>query len=318
MMRSVASGAAAGFLLAAGITFVPVPAWGATDKPLPPIQKVERLTYDEKTNTWVRTNPPVVGTEDGDLDLARQEMARQDYKPALKSLKAWIKKYGTSAARYAEALDLKASAELETGEYRAAHEDFQALLNQYGGSGLAEGALQSDFRVAEQYLAGKRRKAWGGLLRIKDREAGVKILDDIAANYPDTQLAELAQLTKADYYFARGEFALAEQEYATFAKTYPQSRYHPKTLLRSAESALATFPGVKFDDKGLIEAQERYTQFAKIYPAQAQDFDVAVTLDDIAIKRADKTLEVGKFYQKTKKISAACYYYRRTVKRWPE
>jgi outer membrane assembly lipoprotein YfiO len=297
---------------------LPVVVKAQADKPMPPVKKAERLTYDEKTNTWLRTNPPVPGTEDGDLDIVRKQLAHDDFKAALKSVKKWIKKYGTNAARYAEALNLKAAAELARSDYRAAHDDYQSLLNQYGGSAYAEGALRNDFRVAEQYLAGKRRKAWHGLLRVKDREAGVKILDDITANYPDTELAELAQRAKADYYFARGELELAEQEYATFAKDYPRSRFHPMALLRSAEAALASYPGIKFDDKGLVEAQERFGQFAKAYPSQAEQLDVPVTLDEIAVKRADKTLFIGKFYQKTKKINAACYYYRQTIQRWPD
>lgn len=288
------------------------------DRPIPPIERAERLTFDQKTGTWIRTAPPTPGTADGDLDIVRQLMAREDYAAALKAVKAWIKTYGTEQARYPEALHLRATAYLATGDYRAAHDDFQILLNDYGGSPHAEDALQSEFRIAEQYLAGKRRKAWKGLLRVKDREGGVKILDDMVANYPDTPLAELAQRAKADYYYARGEFEIAEDEYSNFAKSYPRSRFHPYALLQSARAALASFPGVKYDDAGLIEAQERFTQFLRAYPASAREVDVPVILDEIAARRADKTLEIGKFYEKTRKDGAAAYYYRETVRRWPE
>lgn len=304
----------AGLVLAA----LPLVARAQEEAPIPPIERAERLTYDEKTNSWIRTAPPTPGTADGDLDVIRQLVAREDYKEALKALKAWIKTYGAEHERYPEALHLRASAYLATGDYRAAHEDFQQLLAEYGGSPHAEDALESEFRIAEQYLAGKRRKAWKGLLRVKDREGGVKILDDIIADYPDTPLAELAQRSKADYYYARGEFEIAEDEYAAFARDYPRSRFHPYALLQSARAALASFPGVKYDDAGLVEAQERFTQFLKAYPAPAREVDVPVILDEIAARRADKTLEIGKFYQKTKKASAAAYYYRETVRRWPE
>ncbi len=305
-------------LLATVVMFAARAPLMAQDRAVPPAQKAESLTFDEKTNSWIRSGPPVPGTEDGDLDIIRQLIARDDYDAALKALKPWIKQYGTEAARYPEALHLRATAYLGKGDYRAAHEDFQAVMNQYGGTTYAEDALQSDFRVAEQYLAGKRRKAWKGLLRIKDREGGIKILDDIVANYPDTPLAEMAQLYKADYYYTRGEYELAEDEYATFAKNYPRSRYHPKALYQSAQSALASFPGVLFDDAGLVEAQERFGQFSAAYPVAAKELDVPVVLSAISSQRADKTLEIGKFYQKTKKVSAACYYYREAVRRWPD
>lgn len=306
-----------GLWAVAAVLLVSSPASGQ-EPLLPPMQKAERLVFDEATNTWVRTAPPVPGSADGDLDIIRQSMARDDYRDAIKALDDWMETYGVESPRYPEALYLRATAYLLKGDYRAAHEDYQRILNEFGGTPYAEEALQKDFRIAEQYIAGKRRKAWGGLLRIKDREGGVKILDDIVVNYPDTPLAELAQRTKADYYYARGDFEIAEDEYAAFAQKYPRSRFHPYALLQSARSALASFPGVRFDDAGLVEAQERFGQFMVAYPASAEELDVPVILDEIAARRADKTLEIAKFYQKTKKIGAAGYYYRETVRRWPE
>lgn len=307
---------AAGLCLA--IAAAVTPCLYAQETVLPPKQRAERLTLDEKTGTWISTPAPAPGTAEGDLAIVRQLLARQDYKEALKAAKTWIKTYGTESDLYPAALYLRGTAYMETGDFRGAHEDFQAILNEYAGSEYAEDALQGDFRVAEQYIAGKRRKAWGGLLWIKDRDGGVKILDDVVLNYPDTPLAELAQRAKADYYYARGEFELAEDEYAAFARDFPRSRFHPYALLQSARAALASFPGVKFDDAGLVEAQERFTQFQSAYPAAAEELDVPVLLDEISARRAEKTLEIGKFYQKTKHHTAAAYYYRQTVKRWPE
>ena len=48
------------------------------------------------------------------------------------------------------------------------------------------------------------------------------------------------------------------------------------------------------------------------YPAQKKH------LDQIAATRADKTLDIGKFYQKTEHYQAAKFYYRETVLRWPD
>jgi len=288
----------------------------AQPKP-PPRTHAERLIFDEKTGQWVREPQAVPGTEDGDLDIARQWAAREDYKIALKAVKAWIKKYGTNAKRYPEALYIKATAELGTNDYRAAHDSFQKLLNDYPGSEYAERALKADFTVGEQYLAGQKRKAMWGLLRITDREAGVKIMDDMVANYADTPYAELAQMSKADYFFARGDFETAEQEYQTFVTQFPNSGWRTRAMLQSARSALASFPGIKFDDAGLLEAEERYHQLQRSAPEAAQQHAVPVILDDIAAKRAEKSFEIGRFYDKSRRFKAAAYYYRVTIRQWP-
>lgn len=301
---------------ACGASFALSAAVAAT--PVPPSQRAERLTFNEKTGEWERTGTPVPGTEDGDLDIARQWMAREEYKTALKILEDWLKAYGETAPRYTEAVYLEAACELEVGDYRDAHDGFQIILNNYPGSDYAEKALAGDFRVAEQYLAGKRRKAWKGLLWIKDREAGIEIMDDMIVNYSDTSYALLAHKAKADYYYQRGEFELAEDEYAVFASEFQRSRYHPYALLQSARAALARFPGVQFDDAALIEARERFQQVQVQYPAVADQAQVPVLLDDIQSLRAEKTLEIGKFYERTDQPNAARFYYRETVKRYPD
>lgn len=291
-----------------------LPCWGA-DKERERFAETWRL--DAKTGQWVEgpTAPP--GTEDGDLDLARKMLAREEYEKAAKQAEKWIKTYGAEAERYPEALYIKGTAKLGAGEYRAAHDAYQALMNDFPGSLYAEQALSGEFRIAEQYLAGKRRKAWGGLLRIRDREAGVKILDDITTNQPKTELAELALKTKADHYFRTGEFALAQDEYVRLARDFPTSRFHPLAMLRSAEAALASFPGIKFDDAGLIEAEERFTQFRQQYPEIAERERVPVVLEEIRATRAQKEFETARFYERTKRPRTAAFYYRSTAKNWP-
>ncbi|HSW47059.1 MAG TPA: outer membrane protein assembly factor BamD [Phycisphaerae bacterium] len=285
--------------------------------PPPPDQRVEQLRFDPALDRWVEAPRPVPGTEDGDLDIARQYMAREDYKTALKVLDRWLKTYGAAGQRHPEALYLKATAELETNDYREAQDTYQQLLNNYPGSIYAERALSGQFRVAEQYLAGKRRKALGGLFYIKDRDGGVKIMDDLVVNYGDTPLAESAQLAKANYYYERGEFDLAQDEYARFARDFPRSRYQAKALLWSAYSALASFPGIKFDDAPLLEAQELFGQFMRAHPSQARELQVPVILEQVAATRADKTLDIARFYEKTGQKQAARFYYRAATERWP-
>lgn len=283
----------------------------------PPRSFAEQMTYDPQHSQWEDSPEPIPGTEDGDLNIARQWMARQEYKTAMKVLKKWFKNYPDSP-RQAEALYLKGTAELESGDYYYAHRAYQELLNKYPGSPYAEKALSGEFRVAEQYLAGKLRKAWGGLIRIRDRDGGIDILNDLITNYPDTRFAEWAQLTKADYYYSRGEFELAEDEYALYTREYPRSRYHAYALLQAARSALAAFAGIKFDESPLVEARERYMQFRELYPQLARQEDVPVVLEQIAATRADKSLDIAKFYDKTRKLVAAKYYYRKTISQWPE
>ena len=148
--------AALGLLLAACLTAHAAP---ADEIPPPARQRAERLTFDPTVDRWIAAPEPIPGTEDGDLDIVRQYTAAEDFKTALKAVQRWVKLYGETAPRYSEALFLEGNAHLGLGDYRAASKAFQKLLDDYPGSPYAERALSAQFRIAEQYLAGKRRKA---------------------------------------------------------------------------------------------------------------------------------------------------------------
>ena len=284
----------------------------------PEKRHAEHHRFDAETGQWIPVTQPVAGTEDGDLDIARQWMAREDYDTAEEVLEDWFDGYGSASDRYPEALYLKATCYLQRGYYRKALGSYTSLLDDFPGSPFAERALSGMFRVGEAYLAGKRRRAWGGLLRIKDHDSGLEIMDDLVANYPDTPLAEMAQMAKADYHYNAGDFELAELAYATFARDYPKSRWHARSQLRSAESALASFPGVRFDDAALNQARERYVQFRRQYPGSAEQLDVAGTLNQIDASRADKRRVVAEYYERVDQPEAARIYYRTLIDRWPE
>jgi outer membrane protein assembly factor BamD (BamD/ComL family) len=53
------------------------------------------------------------------------------------------------------------------------------------------------------------------------------------------------------------------------------------------------------------------------YPDPARQLEVPVVLEEIAARRADKTFEIARFYDRTGQPGAARYYYRATANRWP-
>jgi outer membrane protein assembly factor BamD (BamD/ComL family) len=89
-------------------------------------------------------------------------------------------------------------------------------------------------------------------------------------------------------------------------------------MLRSAEAAEAAFPGIRFDDRALVEAEERYRQVAAAFPPYAERERVPERLDGIRRLRAEKDLDVAKWYERTGRAGAAEFYYRLILKDWPE
>lgn len=277
----------------------------------------ESLEYDEVRGVWVEHEPPVPGTPEGELQLARTEHADEHYRTAYRRIRKWLKNYGETHPLYPEAAVLRARIEIARRDYYKAHKHLREFLNEFGATRAADEAIHYEFVIADVFLKGTKRK-FLGLRMLPAADIGVSILDDLSANYPDSPTAELALKTKADYFFAKGDFSLAEMEYARLREQFPHSRYVRHGLRRSAEAALASFPGIEFDDAGLIEAEARFTEYLIQYPGVAEQEGVGLILDDIREKRAAKELHIGDYYRRTKHTQAAAFYYRSTIKNWPD
>jgi outer membrane protein assembly factor BamD (BamD/ComL family) len=287
-------------------------------------RRAERLEYDADTGVWIAIAPPVPGTEDGDLEIARQLLARNEFAKARRALDKWRKTYPEST-RWLESLFYAADVEVMNmeatgyGDLRRAYRWYEAVIDNLGGSDLADRAIRREMLIAELFLfKGKKQWVFRGLLKVSAIEEGLMILDRITVEHASgTLLAENALRLKAQYHFQAGEFDLAEQAYAQLARDFPRGRYERLALLRSADAAFARFPGINFDDSALLEAEERYSTYQQRYPEAARGERVGDLLTRISETRAEKELSTGRYYERTGTRRAAVYYYRYVVDSWP-
>ena len=236
---------------------------------------------------------------------------------ALSATGRLIKKYGKDDAVYPEALLAQGEAHIGLKNYDKAHKVLQAFLSEFGGMSVTSEALRMEFIIAEAWLSGVKRTVWG-IFRVSGEDKAYEILDEISGEYPDQRIAELAIKTKADHLFRIGEHALAELEYGRMLREYPQSRYHQFAMGRTAESALASFEGVDYDEAALVEAEERYHDYRNQYRGAAENEGVGLILDSIREMRAEKDFEIGQYYEKTEHLASAVFYYRSATTSYPD
>jgi outer membrane protein assembly factor BamD (BamD/ComL family) len=254
-------------------------------------------------------------TPGGELEQARSLLATGDARQALSLLKDWTEQ-NPDHERYHEGMFLLGEAYFETGDYYKAYEGYEAVVQSTSGD-LFYRALKREMDVARGFLAGQKRIVWR-ILRLPAYDDGLQILDRVWEQVPGTRMGEEALKRKADYYFDNGDMDLAQDEYANLARQYPRGRFTRSAMLRSAEASNAAFPGIKFDDRALVESEERYKQVQAAYPDFAARENVDVRLEGIRQQRAEKDLSVARWYEKTKQAGAAEYYYKIILKEWPD
>lgn len=301
-------------LLAGGLLVLAVPAVSSAQSAP---DRNRTLDYNAETRRWVEIPPPQPGTAEGDLFHIRAQIKDEDYGDALESCDGFAQAYGEGDLLYPAVMIAKAEALIGKRRYYKAHELLQKFLNRYGGLELTGEALRLEFIIAETYLSGVRRK-FLGMRVLASEDTAMSILDDISIGFPQDKLAPLAIKTKADYYFRKGEHAQAELAYSRLLQEYPNNRYHQLALKRSAESALASFRGIEYDEAALIEADARFRDYRLQYPQEAGQEGIGVILQEIRSYRAEKDFTIATYYERTGHLRSAVFYYSSVVREWPE
>ena len=313
------------FTLLVTIFGTPNSSLAADPKPDEELIYQERLEFDPVTNQWVAIAPPIPGTEEGDLALARLYLARNDFKEARKAFKEWRQKYPDSP-KWPEALFYSAETEIAAddakpkgGDLVQAYKWLQEVITGWPGTELADRSLRKTLVIAEMLLfKNRKQKVWKGTFWLSGKEEALQMLDRVIDDYArETPIAEQALRLKADYFYQAGEFDEAEKAYARLMRDFPRGRYAKFALLRAGQSAFAQFPGVEFDDADLLEADVYLEDFDKKYPVDAQQNNVPELLTGIRDSRAEKDFRVAKYYERVRQIDAAAFYYRVVDQSYP-
>ena len=275
----------------------------------------ERQVLDPQTGEWVDQPPEPEATPAGELDQARSLLAQDKFRQARKLLKSWVKE-NPDHERYLEGVWLLGEAYFELGDYYAAYERYEVVAAEAVHE-LFYKSLRQEMDVARAFLSGEKRIVWK-VLRLPAYDDGIEILDRVWERVPGTRMGEEALRLKADHFFDRGEMDLAQDEYVNLAREYPAGRFIRLAMLRSAEAAAAAFPGIRFDDRPLVEAEERYRQVAAAFPVYSERESVEERLEGIRQQRAEKDLDIAQWYERTGQAGAAEFYYRLVLKDWPD
>lgn len=275
----------------------------------------ERQVLDPDTGQWVDQARPPEAAPSTELDQARRLLAEGQPKKARKLLKRWLAD-SADDERYYEATYLLGETYFESGDFWKALEQYEIVAENAAGD-LFFVANRRSVDAARAFLSGEKRVVWR-ILRLPAYDEGIEVLDRVWERVPGTRLGEFAVKLKADFYFERGEVDLAQDEYAHLVRQYPSGRYVQLAMLRTAEAAEAAFAGIRFDDRPLVEADERYRQFQAAFPAYAEKERVSQRLEGIHQERAEKDLDVARWYERTRQPGAAEFYYRLVLGDWPD
>jgi outer membrane assembly lipoprotein YfiO len=262
------------------------------------------------------TAPTTQPIHDETLDRAEQMMQHGQVGPAKKVVVGWLKSHKDSPIRD-RAVYLLGECNYLVGNRTLSFYNFDELLDLYPDSRYFYPALQRQYDIADAYLKGYKNR-FLGLPIIDAHIEATEMLYRIQQRSPGSPLAEKALLRVADYYYSNGEFDVAADAYAAYIRGYPRSPHLARVRLRQAFSALAQFRGVRYDATPIIDARQQLQDLQAAYPQLAEEENISAIVQRIDKALARKLLDIGDYYRRTSKPSAAVYYYRYLIGSYPD
>jgi hypothetical protein len=203
------------------------------------------------------------------------------------------------------------------GKLTKAVKQYDKFLDDYPASPLRDAALEREFGIASDYLAG-RKKSVLLIFRISGFEDGVKIMEKISDRAGIADIAKRALIAVAQSYEKRHKYNEAYLKWSEISTRWPTGQTGKDALLAMARTKYSAYRGPEYDGSSLISAKSYYENFRLRYPQEARQIQADDILSRIGEQQAEKQLGIAKYYERTGSIEPANMYYQMVVDNWPQ
>lgn len=223
-----------------------------------------------------------------------------------------LKKYpftNTAAeAAYGKALNMRQNASI-----KEAFNAFQVLVNNYRQSPRFSDAVQQQYEIAEEAKGGKKvRSVILVPMKLGPNEV-IGLYKQVISNAPFGKFAPLSQFSIAEIHQDQGEKAEAIAAYQAVVDNYPSSKEAAEAQFRIG--AISNIAAKKTEDSSnLIASRDALKTYVTTNPSGDRASEAQNLLNQIDVDEANRSLIIGKFYEKSGKPKAAAIYYNEALK----
>ncbi|MEM7388182.1 MAG: outer membrane protein assembly factor BamD, partial [Verrucomicrobiota bacterium] len=186
---------------------------------------------------------------------------------------------------------------------------YQEFIENYRYNPRFQKALDHQFNIAVKGMNEKTAK-FLGINRPLDRSELITMMEQIISNAPQSAYAPYCQYYIGELYDVLGKRPMAVAAYQKVVNEYPRSKLAPKAQLQIGETLGAAVAKGSNDPANLKRTKEAYEDFLTNFPQHADSSLAQQNLTQLNEKDARKSMNVGKFYQKSGNLRAAAIYFK--------
>ena len=236
-------------------------------------------------------------------------------KAASDAYRALVKRYGASNS--APKAQRKVGLLLEqSGEPDKAFDAFATYLTKYPNGDDFDAVVESMFKIGKLYLDGQKRKLMGVPVASSMSRAQ-EMFETLIKRAPFSKWAPLAQFNVGQAFEKQGKYPEAIAAYQQVVTKYSSDSTAANAQYQIGYVLQKEAREGSYDRAQTMKAREAYEDFVNRHPENEKAPQARENLKQIEGGSAKGTLDVAKYYDKTKQYKAAVIYYNDVIKQQP-
>jgi outer membrane assembly lipoprotein YfiO len=201
-----------------------------------------------------------------------------------------------------------------------ANDYFTTYLNTLTSPKHFEEAIQYKFEIAEAFANGAKKHLFGSPKMpawISAEEDAIPIFDEVIAALPHSELCTKSLLSKARIQAKMEDFKPSIETLDLLIRRFPKHELAAEAYLEKTKVYLTQCKLESLDPALLDLTEVNLRKFRLVFPREPRLAEAEKIHFEMKELFAENLLEVGRFYEKTKKIPASAIYYNRVIGKYP-
>jgi outer membrane protein assembly factor BamD len=271
--------------------------------------------WTPKTGKWINPKSAVKPTPKEQFDYAKGFYDGKKYEDAKREFKKLLKKYPKSFEA-SEAQYYLGAIEEAQGSLYEAYKAYQKVIDKYPFSERVKEIIELEYKIAEAFMSGEKRKAAGMALLIEN--PAIEIFTKVIENSAYGPQAPKAQYKLGLVLKGLMRYYEAEEAFNKVISSYPDSEWVEASKFQIAACRAAVSKGSDYDQGATQEAKQKFEEFVREHPDAQLSRDAEKNISRLKEKEAEASYNIGRFYEKQREFDAAKIYYDNTVNGYPD
>jgi outer membrane protein assembly factor BamD len=202
------------------------------------------------------------------------------------------------------------------GDYTAAFKAYSEYTSRYPRGTDLDSVIESQFNIAKMYLGGKKAKVLG-IPVAPSYQRAEEMFAEIVKRAPFHRLAPMAQFNVGQALEKQGKPAEAIASYQDVVKRYPGDPVAADAQYQLGYVQYHEAESGSYDQAARLKARESFEEFVNRNPQSEKVPQARENIKALTGTELKNTMDIAKFYDKTKNYKAAAVYYNEVVRNAP-